>query len=171
MEKATAYYELKTNFGLTQEQIVTKVGQDRSTVASTLRLLDLSEEVQGYVSRGTISIGHVRSLLSLKDSIKQKQLSEKIATDDLSVRDVELIVSGKKDQADSTKEAKETQLTPKLIKSPQIIDLEDSLRRAVGTKVSIIEKKGKGRITIEFSNNDQFESIIGKLKTLTGSYS
>ena len=171
MEKAAAYYELKTNFGLTQEQIATKVGQDRSTVASTLRLLDLSEEVQGYVSRGTISIGHVRSLLSLKDSIKQKQLSEKIATDDLSVRDVELIVSGKKDQADSTKEAKETQLTPKLIKSPQIIDLEDSLRRAVGTKVSIIEKKGKGRITIEFSNNDQFESIIGKLKTLTGSYS
>lgn len=171
MEKAAAYYELKTNFGLTQEQIATKVGQDRSTVANTLRLLDLPEEVQGYVSRGTISMGHARSLLSLKDPIKQKELTEKIAADGLSVRDVELIVSGKKDQADSTKEAKETQLTPKLIKSPQIIDLEDSLRRAVGTKVSIIEKKGKGRITIEFSNNDQFESIIGKLKALTGSYS
>ena len=170
MEKAAAYYELKTNFGLTQEQIATKVGQDRSTVANTLRLLDLPEEVQGYVSRGTISIGHVRSLLSLKDSIKQKQLSEKIATDDLSVRDVELIVSGKKDQADSIKETKDMQLTPKLIKSPQILDLEDSLRRAVGTKVSIMEKKGKGKITIEFSNNDQFERIIGKLKALTGSY-
>ena len=170
MEKATAYYELKTNFGLTQEQIATKVGQDRSTVANTLRLLDLPEEVQGYVSRGTISMGHARSLLSLKDPIKQKELTEKIAADGLSVRDVELIVSGKKDQADSIKETKDMQLTPKLIKSPQILDLEDSLRRAVGTKVSIMEKKGKGKITIEFSNNDQFERIIGKLKALTGSY-
>jgi hypothetical protein len=62
------------------------------------------------------------------------------------------------------------QLTPKLIKSPQILDLEDSLRRAVGTKVSIMERNGKGRITIEFSNNDQFESIVGKLKVLTGSH-
>ena len=171
MEKAAAYYELKTNFGLTQEQIATKVGQDRSTVANTLRLLDLPEEVQGYVSRGTISMGHARSLLSLKDPIKQKELTEKIAADGLSVRDVELIVSGKKDQADSIKETKDMQLTPKLIKSPQILDLEDSLRRAVGTKVSIMEKKRKGKITIEFSNNDQFESIIGKLKALTGSYS
>ncbi|MBT3878242.1 MAG: ParB/RepB/Spo0J family partition protein [Candidatus Scalindua sp.] len=170
MEKAAAYYELKTNFGLTQEQIATKVGQDRSTVANTLRLLDLPEEVQGYVSRGTISMGHARSLLSLKDPIKQKELTEKIAADGLSVRDVELIVSGKKDQADSIKETKDMQLTPKLIKSPQILDLEDSLRRAVGTKVSIMEKKGKGKITIEFSNNDQFERIIGKLKALTGSY-
>ena len=170
MEKATAFSELKTNFGLTQEQIATKVGQDRSTVANTIRLLDLPEEVQGYVSRGTISMGHARSLLSLKDPIKQKELSEKIATDDLSVRDVELIVSEKKDRADSIKAARDMQLTPKLIKSPQILDLEDSLRRAVGTKVSIMERNGKGRITIEFSNNDQFESIVGKLKASTGSY-
>ncbi len=170
MEKATAFSELKTNFGLTQEQIATKVGQDRSTIANTIRLLDLPEEVQNYVSRGTISMGHARSLLSLKDPIKQKELSEKIAADDLSVRDVELIVSGKKDRADSIKAAKDMQLTPKLIKSPQILDLEDSLRMAVGTKVSIMERNGKGRITIEFSNNDQFESIVRKLKALTGSY-
>jgi len=171
IEKATAFSELKTNFGLTQEQIATKVGQDRSTVANTIRLLDLPEEVQDYVSRGTLSMGHARSLLSLKDPAKQKTLSEKIAHDGLSVRDVELIVSGKKDLADSIKAAKDMQLTPKLIKSPQILDLEDSLRRAVGTKVSIMEKNGRGRITIEFSSNDQFESIVGKLKALTGSHS
>ncbi|MHC4321821.1 MAG: ParB/RepB/Spo0J family partition protein, partial [Planctomycetota bacterium] len=169
MEKATAFSELKTNFGLTQEQIATKVGQDRSTIANTIRLLDLPEEVQGYVSRGTISMGHARSLLSLKDQKKQIALSERIAADDLSVRDVELIVSGKKDRAASIKEAKDMHLTPKLIKSAQILDLEDSLRRAVGTKVSIMERNGKGRITIEFANNNQFESIVGKLKALTGS--
>ena len=169
MEKATAFFELKTNFGLTQEQIATKVGQDRSTVANTIRLLDLPEEIQNCVSRGTISMGHARSLLSLKDPIKQKELSEKIVAGDLSVRDIELIVSGKKDRADSIKEAREMQLTPKLIKSPQILDMEDSLRRAVGTKVSIMEKNGKGKITIEFSNIDQFESVVGKLKALTAS--
>ena len=90
------------------------MGQDRSTVANTIRLLDLPEEVQDYVSRGTISMGHARSLLSLKDPIKQKELSEKIAADDLSVRDVELIVSGKKDREGSIKAARDMQLTPKL---------------------------------------------------------
>lgn len=170
MEKATAFSELKTNFGLTQEQIATKVGQDRSTVANTIRLLDLPEEVQDCVSRGTISMGHARSLLSLKDPIKQKALSEKITKDDLSVREVELIVSGKKDRADSIKATKDMHLAPKSIKSPQILDLEDGLRRAVGTKVSIMERNGKGKITIEFSNNDQFEGIVEKLKALTGSH-
>ena len=170
IEKATAFFELKGNFGLTQEQIATKVGQDRSTIANTIRLLDLPEEVQEYVSRGTISMGHARSLLSLKDPIKQKALSEKIVKEDLSVREVELITSGKKDRADSIKAAKDMKLTPIIVKSPHILDLEDNLRRAVGTKVSITERNGKGRITIEFSNNNQFESIVGKIKAMAGSH-
>ena len=170
IEKATAFFELKGNFGLTQEQIATKVGQDRSTIANTIRLLDLPEEVQEYVSRGTISMGHARSLLSLKDPIKQKALSEKIVKEDLSVREVELITSGKKDRADSIKAAKDMKLTPIIVKSPHILDLEDNLRRAVGTKVSITERNGKGRITIEFSNNNQFESIVEKIKAMAGSH-
>ncbi len=169
IEKATTFSELKTNFGLTQEQIATKVGQERSTIANTMRLLDLPEEVQGHVSRGTISMGHARSLLSLKNPIKQKALSEKIVKDGLSVRDAERIVSGKKDRADSTKANKDDHLAPKLSKSAHILDLEDGLRAAVGTKVSIMERNGKGKITIEFSNNSQFESIVGKLKAVAGS--
>lgn len=168
IEKATAFSELKDNFSLTQEQIAKKVGQDRSTIANTLRLLDLPEEVQDFVSRGTISMGHARSLLSLKDPKKQISLGERIAKDDLSVREVEQIVSGSKTIADPAKTPMGIKLTPKLIKSPQILDLEDGLRRAVGTKVSIMEKNGKGKITIEFSNNAQFESIVAKLNFMTG---
>ncbi len=168
IEKATAFSELKNNFSLTQEQIAKKVGQDRSTIANTLRLLDLPEEVQDFVSRGTISMGHARSLLSLKDPIKQISLSERIAKDDLSVREVEQIVSGGKTITDPAKSPMGIKLTPKLIKSPQILDLEDGLRRAVGTKVSIMERNGKGKITIEFSNNAQFEGIVAKLNSLTG---
>lgn len=168
IEKATAFSELKSNFGLTQEQIAAKVGQDRSTIANTLRLLDLPEEVQDFVSRGTISMGHARSLLSLKDPKKQIALSEKIVKDDLSVREVELIVSGKEKHVYPLKVPMGIKLAHTLIKSPQILDLEDKLRRIVGTKVSIMEKNGKGKITIEFSNNAQFESILAKLKVLSG---
>ncbi len=166
MEKATAYSELKINFGLTQEQIATKVGQDRSTVANTIRLLDLPKKIQGLVSRGTISMGHARSLLSLKDREKQIELGERIATDELSVRDVELIASDKKDPLPSMEAASGSQPKPLTIKSPHILDLEDGLRKIVGTKVSIIEKNGKGRITIEFADNSQFENIVGKLKAM-----
>ena len=164
IEKATAFFELKGNFGLTQEQIATKVGQDRSTIANTIRLLDLPEEVQGFVSRGTISMGHARSLLSLKDHEKQIELGERIATDGLSVRDVELMVSDKKEPLSSTEEASGSQPKPLATKSPHILDLEDGLRKIVGTKVSIVEKNGKGRITIEFADNSQFENIVDKLK-------
>ncbi len=166
IEKATAFFELKGNFGLTQEQIAIKVGQDRSTIANTIRLLDLPEEVQGFVSRGTISMGHARSLLSLKDQKRQIALSERIVADDLSVRDVELIVSGKKNSLPSTKEPSGGLLAPHTTKSPHILELEDGLRRIVGTKVSIVEKNGKGRITIEFADNSQFEYVVDKLKAV-----
>ncbi len=168
IEKATAFSELKVHFGLTQEQIAKNVGQDRSTIANTLRLLDLPEEVQDFVSRGTISMGHARSILSLKNPIKQIALSERIARDNLSVREVEQIISSGKPIADPAKSPMSIKLTPKLIKSPQILDLEDGLRRAVGTKVSIMERNGKGKITIEFSNNAQFEGIVAKLNALAG---
>ncbi len=171
IEKAVAFSELKGNFGLTQEQIATKIGQDRSTVANIMRLLDLPEEIQGYVSRGTISMGHARSLLTLKDPNKQKALSEKIVSEGLSVRDVELIVSGKKELLFPIKAPKDFKISPTLVKSPQILDLEDSLRRAVGTKVSIMERGGKGKITIVFSNYTQFESIVDRLKALARSSS
>ena len=170
IEKATAFSELKAHFGLTQEQIAKNVGQDRSTIANTLRLLDLPEEVQDFVSRGTISMGHARSILSLKNPIKQIALSERIARDNLSVREVEQIISSGKPIADPAKSPMSIKLTPKLIKSPQILDLEDGLRRAVGTKVSIMERNGRGKITIEFSNNAQFEGIVAKLNALTGPY-
>jgi len=166
MEKATAYSELKINFALTQEQIATKVGQDRSTVANTIRLLDLPKKIQGLVSRGTISMGHARSLLSLKDQEKQIELGERIATDGLSVRDVELIVSDRKDPLPSIEEPSGSRPTPLTTKSPYILDLEDGLRKIVGTKVSIVEKNGKGRITIEFADNSQFENIVGMLKAM-----
>ncbi len=170
IEKAITFSELKNNFGLTQDQIAAKVGQSRSTIANTIRLLDLPEEIQSNVSRGTISMGHARSLLSLKDSNKQRVLSSRIVSEDLSVRDVELIVSGKKGLVPPKKGDGDKQPTSIMAKPPQILDLEDGLRRAVGAKVTIKEKNGKGKITIEFSDNAQFENILSKLNISANSH-
>ena len=96
IEKANAYLELKNNFGLTQEKIANRIGQERSSIANTIRLLDLAENIQELVSRGTISMGHARALLSLKSPKERKILSDQIVADGLSVREVEMIVSGEK---------------------------------------------------------------------------
>jgi ParB family chromosome partitioning protein len=167
IEKANAYLELKNNFGLTQEKIANRIGQDRSSIANTIRLLDLAENIQELVSRGTISMGHARALLSLKDPKKQEILSEKIVTDGLSVREVEMIASGKKRFLFSLKKSSDIKVvSSELYKSPNICDLENKLREFIGARVSIKEKNGKGKITILFSNNSQFENITEKLKTL-----
>ena len=168
IEKARAYLELKNNFGLTQEQIAIKIGQDRSSIANTIRLLDLSENIQELVSRGTISMGHARALLSLKSPKERKILSDKIVADGLSVREVEMIVSGEKRIAlfSSKKHADTKTAASRLYKSPQICALEDKLREFIGAKVLIKERNGKGKITIEFADNSQFENITEKLEAL-----
>jgi ParB family chromosome partitioning protein len=167
IEKANAYLELKNNFGLTQEKIANRIGQERSSIANTIRLLDLAENIQELVSRGTISMGHARALLSLKDPKKQEILSEKIVTDGLSVREVEMIASGKKKFLFSSKKSSDTKVvSSELYKSPNICDLENKLREFIGARVTIKEKNGKGKITIAFSNNSQFENITEKLETL-----
>ncbi len=167
IEKARAYLELKNNFGLTQEKIANRIGQDRSSIANTIRLLDLAENIQELVSRGTISMGHARALLSLKDPKKQEILSEKIVTDGLSVREVEMIASGKKKFLFSSKKSSDTKVvSSELYKSPNICDLENKLREFIGARVTIKEKNGKGKIIIAFSNNSQFENITEKLETL-----
>jgi ParB family chromosome partitioning protein len=163
IEKAHAFLELKNNFGLTQEQISLRVGQDRSSIANMIRLLDLPEEIRDFVSRGTISMGHARALLALKDSKKQKTLCNKIINDRLSVRQTEDLIASKKTSQHPSKTPDSSDVSlPK--KSPQTLDLEDKLREIMGTKVSITEKNGKGKIIIEFTKIDQFESIMNKLK-------
>ena len=168
IEKAHAYLELKNEFGLTQAQIAAQVGQDRSSIANTLRLLDLPEEIQDFVSRGTISMGHARALLSLKDEEKQRSVCEKVVALNLSVREVELLVSGRGESSHHSPDSGKNldTLPPHQKKLPQIVALEDRLREYLGAKISIRENKGKGKIVIEFSNSLQFEELVAKFRTL-----
>lgn len=157
IEKALGFKELTSKFGLTQEQVAKAMGKDRSSVTNYLRLLDLPQEIQDHVSRGTLSMGHARAILGVRDHETQRGLCERIQKEGLSVREVEGIVSLGKNQAKPKKSASAKASTPHLE------DLEDRFRRFFGTKVTIKERKGKGKIMIAFHSNEEFGRIANAL--------
>jgi len=151
MEKAKAYRRLMQEFGMTQEQVAQRVGQERSTVANFVRLLELPKEVQDHVSRGTISMGHARALLTIADGVKQRELADRVAKEGMSVRDVEkLIARGEPPKTRASRKEK----------SPQVRSLEDRLKRHFGTRVSIFEGRNRGRLVIEFYGTDDFDRLM-----------
>ncbi|MDN3510233.1 MAG: ParB/RepB/Spo0J family partition protein [Candidatus Jettenia sp.] len=157
IEKARAFRELTNKFGLTQEQVAKAMGKDRSSITNYIRLLDLPEEIQENVSRGTVSMGHARALVSIQEKKMQLDLLERIIKEGLSVRTVEEIVSmGKRPKAGKS-------TSPKEKSPPHIEDLEDRFRRFFGTKVTIKERNGKGKIMIAFHTNDEFIRITNAL--------
>lgn len=154
IEKAKAYKQLMETFNLTQEMAAERLGQNRSTVANTIRLLDLPEEVQAMVSRETLSAGHARAVLSVSSPEERLALAQKIAEEHLSVRQAETLAS-QGIQPKPEKQIKSEKETP-----PNIRDLEEKLRHHFGTRVTIKENKSKGKIVIEFYSNDDFMRII-----------
>ncbi|MGR3221439.1 MAG: ParB/RepB/Spo0J family partition protein [Candidatus Anammoxibacter sp.] len=158
MEKAAAYANLIKTHNLTQEELAKRLSIDRSSVANTVRLLELSEEIQGNVSRGTLSMGHARALLGEQDTEARNGLCRKIIREGLSVRRAETIVSENKNGKQQARNV--NNLTKK---SPIVLDLEDRLRKVLKTKVSLREKHGRGKLTVEFNNNKQLEQILAKL--------
>lgn len=156
MEVAIAYDKLMKNLSLTQEELAKKVGKSRPHVANFLRLLQLPKEVQDDVSRGTISMGHARALLSVADDQLKVKLAKEIVKKDLSVRQVEELV--KKVSEPVSRETKER---PK--KDVFIIEYEERLRDCFGTNVQIKmgnKGSGRGKIEIDFFTNEDLERIM-----------
>ena len=151
MEKAKAYRRLMQEFGLTQEQVAQRVGQDRSTVSNFVRLLELPKDVQDHVSRGTLSMGHARALLGLGEAGGQKELADRIASQGLSVRETERLVSAHTAPARPRRRREKT---------PQVKRLEDRLKRHLGTRVSIYQGEKRGRIVIDFYGTDDFDRLM-----------
>lgn len=157
MEKAKGFQELMGKFKLTHEEIAEAMGKDRSSITNYMRLLDLPDAIQEHVSRGTLSMGHARAILPLRDKGTQMRLCERIIKEGLSVRDTEAIATTEKELGGVRKSP------PKKASTPHIVDLEDRFRRFFGTKVAIKEKNGKGNITIAFHNNEEFKRIAKTL--------
>ncbi len=155
LEEAQGYRVLSDTFGLTQGEIATAVGKDRSTVANTLRLLQLPPSVRKLLAEGELSAGHVRPLLSLADPLRAAELARVAAREKWSVRQVEEQV-----KRGSAGEKKTGKGSPKG-QDPILQALEEELRGALGTRVLLRRgKKGKGVIEVPFLSVEDFERVF-----------
>ena len=159
MEQARAYQRLSHQFQLTQEQMATRTGKERASVANFLRLLRLPETVQQKVESGDLSFGHARALLSLDTAEAMASAAQKVLALSLSVRQTETYVQGLINPEGKQKRADKAK--PEV--DPNVREAEDKLRRTLGLKVQIEDKKGKGRVIIEYSGLEDFDAILTAL--------
>lgn len=161
IDEALGYASLVRDFDLTQEAAADRVGKGRATVANALRLLSLSEEIQGFLSRRLLSTGHAKVLLGLKDEVQRQLLARRIIEANTSVREAEKMVkrlneanrtggtgqqqpSGARNQAENT----------------AIADLEKRIEKHFNTNVSIQHGKKKGKLVIEYFGNEDLDRLL-----------
>ncbi len=154
IDRAVAYRQLMTRFAVTQEEAAARVGQERSTVANTVRLLELPDEVQQMVRDGALSMGHARALLALKDAAAITAAAKRVVEEGLSVRQTEAFSSPK---GRGRRRVRKT-------KPPEILDLENRLRTRLGTKVEVRHGKRRGKIIVEYYSASDLDRILDLLK-------
>jgi ParB family chromosome partitioning protein len=154
LEEAAAYAGLLTDFGCTHEELATKLGRSRPLITNMLRLLNLPPTVQRKVAAGVISAGHARALLGLSDEKEIEKLANRIVAEGLSVRATEEIVAIAGPAKKSGKKKAKVGISGTALASAEL--LSDYL----DTRVSIEQGKGKGKITIEFSGNEDLQRIV-----------
>jgi ParB family transcriptional regulator, chromosome partitioning protein len=151
IEEAHAYQRLVDEFQLRQEDIATRVGKDRATVANVLRLLKLPEDVRGTIASGELSMGHARALLGLPGEADQRQMARDVIARGLSVRETEGLVK----RATSRRKAPATS-APKDVHTRAA---EEQLRFALGTDVTINRTRKGGTVEIAFANEEELQRI------------
>lgn len=156
IEEANAYRRLMDEFGLDQEAVARRVGRARSTVANTLRLLELAESVQAALASGQISEGHARAIAGLDDRSSQVTVLEAVISAGLSVRQTEELVRRLKEIPPSSRRAVAGA-------DPDLERLEADLRAALGTKVTVTSTRRGGRITIEFYGAEDLDRLTAQL--------
>lgn len=155
IEEALGYRRLMDEFGLTQEEVAESVGKKRSSVANSIRLLNLDSQVRKLVEDGSLSMGHAKVLLGVENTGLRQRLAERVVREDLSVRQLEQLVRAP---------SRVPRRTPKR-QNPELVALEEELQRVFGTKVSIGYKKGKGKIEIEYYSDEEFERILDLIRS------
>ena len=156
MDQARGLQRLQIEFNLSQQDLAASVGKSRPTITNLLRLTKLSSVAQELLESGRIEMGHARALLTIEESL-QKVLAEEIASKQLSVRQVERLVA----KQDGSRKQKQTQRK----RDPNTIKLEKEISETLGAKVGISHnKKGIGKLVINFKNLDQLQGILEKIK-------
>ena len=163
IEEADSYERLMDEFLLSQQDVAEKVGKERSTIANSLRLIQLPREIKEMVSEKTISVGHAKVILSITEKSQQIRLAKQVIEKNLSVRALEQTIKTlQKAPANDValeKSGLNVDIATKLAK-----ELADHLQKALGTKVEISYKSGKGQVSVQFYSDDQLTQIYDKLK-------
>ena len=159
LEEAEAYRYLMDSFDLLQEEVATRVGKDRSTIANALRLLRLPEKVKNDLIENRLSMGHARALLALEQEEDIIEASQEIIRKKLSVRETEKLIKKIKSMFG------EKVHKPVVAKSvdPNLLALENSLQEQLGTQVKLLSKGQGGRIEISYHDQDELSRILDLL--------
>ena len=167
LEEAEAYRQLTDSFGMSQDDVARRVGRARSTIANTLRLLDLAEAVQSAVRDGTITEGHARAIASIEGAMEQEALLAAVSHRGLSVRQTEELARRLKTAAAAKAAAslKDPEVDPadEAREDPETERIESELRTALGTKVSLTRSRKGGRIVIEYYDEADLVRLYEKL--------
>ncbi len=158
MEQARAYERLSREFGLTQEEMARRTGKDRASVSNYLRLLKLPPSVQTSVEDASITFGHAKALMPLEDPALIEQGRLRIVRDDLSVRQAETMVQAMLHPPEKGKEA-----PPERHVDPNVRAAEREIQAALGVKVTISDRGGKGKITLQYASLEDFDRIVERL--------
>ncbi len=160
VEEAMGYASLIKDFDLTQEQVAERVGRSRASVANSLRLLQLPREVQGYLIKGHLSVGHAKVLLGVEDSETRLLLARQSIERGWSVREIERQVEQVKSRSDRTPKSRGSVPAEE---ARAINDLQKQLSSTLSTRVTLKHSPKKGRIIIEYHGNDDLQRIIEQM--------
>ena len=153
LEEAAAYQRLIDDFGHTQEDIAARVGKSRPAIANAVRLLKLPESIRRELSRGRLTAGHARVLLSLDSADAQLRAARQILARQLSVRDTERLASSRTKKSGASVAGRD----------PHRAALERDLAASLGTRVRIVPGRKGGRIEIEYYSNEELQGLADRL--------
>ncbi|WP_304332422.1 ParB/RepB/Spo0J family partition protein [Brachyspira innocens] len=172
IEIARSYKKLIYDLNIKQEELANRVGKSRSTISNSMRILDLSENIQNLILESKITEGHARAILSLTDENEREAFAKEIIENGYSVRECEKIVKERKNDNNQQENQENTENNQKdnkkeIKKDPNIRQLENDLEKIFSTKVNVIDKNGKeGKIVIEYYSSDDLSRIMDMLEKI-----
>ncbi len=160
IEEARAFARLAREFGLKQEDIAQKVGKSRAAVANSMRLLDLAEQVQSWLTQDRISVGHAKVMLSVKSHDEQTLIAEEVIRRSLTVRAAEQIVVRHFANNGVAKPTRGQNSSAPAAVAPAVLNVQNRLQRHFATHVSVHHAEKRGRIEIDYYGNDDLQRIL-----------
>ncbi len=162
IERALACRRLLDEYSLTQEQVASRLGQERSTIGNLVRLLELPDEIQAYVSRGTLTSGHARALLRYEGETAQVKAAKRVIKEGWTVRELE------KEAAEAVEEAGGAEIGGSRMSRPRlpswVVELQEKLTRRCGLRAEIrLRRKGGGRLVLHFSELEDLDRLTQTL--------